>query len=48
MWLSTTTTADLPVADVDPSICIILSEDPLKQMVLGVVGNDNQKCLIIL
>jgi hypothetical protein len=39
---------DLPVADVDPDIHISLkSKAPLKQMVLGVIGSDSQKCPIV-
>jgi hypothetical protein len=39
---------DLPVADVDPDICILpKSKAPLKQMVLGVIGSDGQKCPIV-
>jgi hypothetical protein len=39
---------DLPVADVDPSIRISpFSKTLLMQMVLGVVGSDDQKCPII-
>ncbi len=39
---------DLPVADVDPDVRILpKSKAPLKQMVLGVIGSDDQKCPII-
>jgi hypothetical protein len=39
---------DLPVADVDPDVRISpKSKAPLKQMVLGVIGSDGQKCPII-
>ncbi len=39
---------DLPVADVDPSVCIFpKSKASFKQMVLGVVGSDGQKCPIV-
>jgi hypothetical protein len=39
---------DLRVADVDPDVRISpKSKAPLKQMVLGVIGNDGQKCPII-
>ncbi len=38
---------DLPVAYVDPSICISpFSMAPLKQIVLGAVGSDGQMCPI--
>jgi hypothetical protein len=37
-----------PVADVDPDIHISAkSKAPLKQMVLGVIGSDGQKCPIV-
>jgi hypothetical protein len=40
--------ADLPVADVDPDVRISpKSKTPLKQMVLGVIGSDGQKCPIV-
>jgi hypothetical protein len=39
---------DLPVADVDPDVRISpKSKAPLKQMVLGVIGSDGQKCPIV-
>jgi hypothetical protein len=39
---------DLPVADVDPDVCISpKSKAPLKQMVLGVIGSNGQKCPIV-
>jgi hypothetical protein len=39
---------DLPVADVDPDVCISpKSKAPLRQMVLGVIGSDGQKFLIV-
>jgi hypothetical protein len=39
---------DLPVADVDPNVRISpKSKATLNQMVLGVIGSDSQKCLII-
>jgi hypothetical protein len=40
---------DLPVANMDPIICISSkSKALLKQMVLGMVGSNGQKCLIVL
>jgi hypothetical protein len=40
--------ADLPVADMATSIPIYLfSKAPLKQLVLGVVDSDGQKCPIV-
>ncbi len=39
---------DFPVADVDHDVCISpISKAPLKQMVLGVIGSDGQKCPIV-
>ncbi len=39
---------DLPVADIDPDVRISpKSKAPLKQMVLGVIGSDGQKCPIV-
>jgi hypothetical protein len=39
---------DLPVADMDPDVCISpKSKAPLKQMVLGVIGSNGQKCPIV-
>jgi hypothetical protein len=39
---------DLPVADVDPDVRISpKSKAPLKQMVLGVIGRDSQKCPLV-
>jgi hypothetical protein len=39
---------DLPVADVDSSVCILpKSKASFKQMALGVVGSDGQKCPIV-
>jgi hypothetical protein len=46
-WLATANSpylTDLPVADLDPCVCISpKSQAPLKQMVLWVVGSDSQK-----
>jgi hypothetical protein len=39
---------DLPVAEVDPDIRIWpKSKAPLKQMVLGVIASNGQKCPIV-
>jgi hypothetical protein len=39
---------DLPVADVDPDVCISpKSKAPVKQMVLGVIGSNGQRCPIV-
>ncbi len=39
---------DLPVADMDPDVCISPKyKAPLKQMVLGVIGSNGQKCPIV-
>ncbi len=39
---------DLPVANVEHGVCISpKSKASLKQMVLGVVGSDSQKCPIV-
>ncbi len=40
---------DLPMANMDPIICISSKSTALlKQMVLGMVGSNGQKCLIVL